>query len=126
VIARMWRGWTRSWDADACAEHLRQTAIPQCRQAPGNHAAYILRRGDGDRTEFAVLTLWRSLDAIRSFAGEDIEQSVPSPEDAIFRTGIQPTITHYEVIERDVEGGVTDPVRNEGSVSIRPWLRDNP
>jgi heme-degrading monooxygenase HmoA len=100
VIARMWRGWTRSWDADAYAEHLRQTAVPQCRQAPGNKAAYILRRGDGDCTEFAVLTLWQSLDAIRAFAGEDIEQSVPSPQDEIFLTGTQPAITHYELIEQ--------------------------
>lgn len=96
----MWRGWTRSWDADAYASHLRQTAIPQCRQAPGNTAAYILRRGDGDRTEFTFLTLWQSLDAVRAFAGEDIEQSVPSPEDEIFLTGIRPAITHYEVVEQ--------------------------
>jgi heme-degrading monooxygenase HmoA len=96
----MWRGWTRSWDADAYAEHLRQTAIPQCRQAPGNKAAYILRRGDGDCTEFAVLTLWQSLDAVRAFAGEDIEQPVPSPEDEIFLIRVRPAITHYEVIEQ--------------------------
>ena len=100
MIARIWRGWTRSWDADAYAEHLRQTAISQCRQAPGNKGAYILRRGDGDCTEFAVLTLWQSLNAIRAFAGEDIEQSVPSPEDEIFLTRAQPAITHYEVIEQ--------------------------
>jgi heme-degrading monooxygenase HmoA len=100
LIARIWRGWTRSWDADIYAEHLRQTAALQYRQAPGNKAAYILRRGDGDRTEFMVLTLWRSLDAVRSFAGEDMEQPVPSPEDEIFLIRIQPAITHYEVIEQ--------------------------
>ena len=100
MIARIWSGWTRSWDADTYAEHLQQTAIPRCRQAPGNKAAYLLRRGDGDRTEFAVLTLWQSLDAIRAFAGDDIEQSVPSPEDEIFLTSTQPATTHYEVIEQ--------------------------
>jgi heme-degrading monooxygenase HmoA len=100
LIARIWHGWTRSWDADTYAEHLRRTALPQCREAPGNEAAYILRRGDGDHTEFAVITFWQSLDAIRAFAGEDIEQSVVSPADEIFLTGVQPSITHYEVIEQ--------------------------
>lgn len=99
MIARLWRGWTRSWDADTYAGHLRQIVIPRCRRAPGNVAACILRRGDGDSTEFAVLTLWQSLDAIRAFAGDDMEQPVPSPEDDIFLTGTQPAITHYEVIE---------------------------
>ena len=73
---------------------------PSAGKPPGNIAAYILRRGDGDSTEFAVLILWQSLDAIRAFAGEDIEQSVPSPDDEIFLTGTQPAITHYEVIEQ--------------------------
>jgi heme-degrading monooxygenase HmoA len=99
MIARIWRGWIRSWDADAYAEHLRHTAIPHHRQAPGNKAAYILRRGDGDYTEFAILTLWESVGAVRAFAGEDIEQPVPSPGDQTFLTGPQPAITHYEVIE---------------------------
>jgi heme-degrading monooxygenase HmoA len=99
VIARIWRGWTRSWDADAYADLLRQKAMPQCRSAPGNLAAYLLRRGDGDRTEFAVLTLWESLDAVRGFAGEDIEQPVPSAADETFLTGPPPAITHYTAIE---------------------------
>jgi heme-degrading monooxygenase HmoA len=99
VIARIWRGWTRSWDADAYAEHLRQTAIPQGREAPGNLGVYLLRRGDGDRTEFAVITLWQSLDAIRAVAGEDIEQPVSSPHDDAFLTGPPAAISHYQVIE---------------------------
>jgi heme-degrading monooxygenase HmoA len=100
MIARMWRGWTRSWDADAYAERLQHTAIPLCQSAPGNVAAYLLRRGDGDRTEFAVLSLWQSLDAVRAFAGEDLEQSVPAAADEAFLIGPPPVITHYEAIER--------------------------
>ncbi len=95
MIARIWRGWTRSWDADPYAEHLRRAALPRCREAPGNEAAYLLRHGDGDRTEFAVLTLWRSLDAIRAFVGEDLEQPFRSAEDEFLLPGIQPSVTHY-------------------------------
>ncbi len=100
MIARIWRGWTRSWDADAYAAHLQRTALPQCRSAPGNLAAYLLRRGDGDRTEFAVVTFWQSLDAVRAFAGEDLERTAPSPPDETFLTGPPPAITHYGAIEQ--------------------------
>jgi heme-degrading monooxygenase HmoA len=99
LIARIWRGWTRSWDADAYAEHLRRAVLPRCREAPGNEAAYLLRRGDGDRTEFTVLTLWRSLDAIRAFAGDDLEQPLSCSGDEFFPSGVRPSVTHYEVVE---------------------------
>ena len=49
MIARVWRGWTRSWDADAYARYLMATTIPQCRAAPGNRAACLagaLDRGE--------------------------------------------------------------------------------
>jgi heme-degrading monooxygenase HmoA len=36
----------------------------------------MLRRDDGDRTEFITLSLWDSVDAIRAFAGHDIDAAV--------------------------------------------------
>jgi heme-degrading monooxygenase HmoA len=33
----------------------------------------MLRRDDGERTEFITLSLWDSENAIRAFAGDDIE-----------------------------------------------------
>ena len=99
MIARMWRGWTRSWDADAYARYLVATTIPQCRAAPGNRGAYLLRRGDGDRTEFVTITLWDSLAAMRACTGEDGEQPPLPPDDARFLTG-GPVVVHYETIDR--------------------------
>jgi heme-degrading monooxygenase HmoA len=99
MIARMWRGWTRSWDADADAARLLRTVVRQCRDSPGNRAAYLLRRGDGDRTELAVLSLWESLDAIRAVAGEDLEQPVPGSGDDRFLVHADPAVTHYEVVQ---------------------------
>jgi hypothetical protein len=42
----------------------------------------MLRRDQGDRTEFITLSLWANVDAIRAFAGDDIEAAVLYPEDA--------------------------------------------
>ena len=100
MIARIWRGWTRSWDADAYARYLMATTIPQCRAAQGNRAAYLLRRGDGDRMEFVTITLWDSLAAMRAFTGENGEQPPLSADDARFLIGGGPAVVLYETIDR--------------------------
>src|SRR6516162_1265705 len=98
MIARIWRGWTRSWDADAYARHLAATTIPQCRAAQGNRAAYLLRRGDGDRTEFVTITLWDSLAAMRAFTGENGEQPPLPADDARFLIDGAADVVVYESI----------------------------
>ena len=99
VIARTWRGWTRADEADAYVEYLQRTGIPEYRATEGNRAAYILRRNVGERTEFVTLTLWESLDAVRGFAGDDVERAVFYPEDDRFLVDRETTVAHFEVIE---------------------------
>jgi heme-degrading monooxygenase HmoA len=72
VIARTWRGWTRREDADAYLDYVERTGGRASRATPGNLGFYILRRDEGDRTEFVTMSLWESLDAIRAFAGDDL------------------------------------------------------
>jgi heme-degrading monooxygenase HmoA len=99
VIARTWRGWTRADDADAYVEYLQRTGIPEYRATEGNRAAYILRRDIGERTEFVTFTLWESLDAVRGFAGDDVERAVFYPEDDRFLVDRETAVAHFEVIE---------------------------
>jgi heme-degrading monooxygenase HmoA len=106
MIARTWRGWTRREDADAYVEYLQQTGIQEYRATPGNRAAYILRRSDGDRTEFVTLTFWDSMDAVRAFAGQEVERAVFYPEDDRFLVERETFASHYEVTEGlDPESG---------------------
>jgi len=98
MIARIWRGWTRSWDADAYARYLVATAIPRCRAAAGNRGAFLLRRGECDRTEFVTITLWDSLGAMRAFTGENGEPPPPA-DDARFLVGGAPAVVLYETID---------------------------
>lgn len=103
MIARTWRGWTRPRDADAYVEYLQRTGIAAYRATPGNRVAYILRRDQGDRTEFVTLSFWDSMDAVRAFAGGDPERAVFYPEDDRFLVDRETTVAHYEVI--DAAGG---------------------
>lgn len=99
MIARTWRGWTASKDEDAYVDYLNETGIREYRSTPGNRAAYILKRRTGERTEFVTLTFWESLDAIRGFAGDDIERAVFYPEDDRYLVDRETGVSHYEVIE---------------------------
>ena len=76
---------------------MLETSIQEYKATSGNLGAYILTRTDGDRAEFITLSFWESLDAIRGFAGEDIEVAVFYPEDDRFLVDRERTANHYEV-----------------------------
>ena len=61
----------RAEDADAYVEYLEETGLSAYRATPGNQGVYGLRRIDGDRCEFLLVTLWDDMDAVRAFAGDD-------------------------------------------------------
>jgi heme-degrading monooxygenase HmoA len=97
VIARLWHGTTPTAKADAYLEFLRRRALPDYRSTPGNLAAYILRRTEGDITHFSTLTHWDSLRSIEAFAGSDIARAKYYPEDQDFLLEFEPTVQHSEI-----------------------------
>jgi len=99
MIARTWRGWTRAEDADEYVRYLLRTGIEEYRGTPGNRGAYILRRRDGDRTEFVTLSFWDSMEAVRAFAGDEVERAVFYAEDDRFLVDRETTASHFEVVE---------------------------
>jgi heme-degrading monooxygenase HmoA len=103
VIARIWHGVTPAGKADDYVDYLNRTGVPDYRATEGNRGVYVLRRIEGDRAHFLTLSLWESLDAIRGFAGEDVERARYYPEDADFLLEFEPTVTHYEVVARTEE-----------------------
>jgi heme-degrading monooxygenase HmoA len=97
MVARVWRGAVRTLDADAYEQYMRGTGIAGYEATPGNRGAWMLRRELGELTEFVMFTLWDSLDAIRAFAGEDVERAVFYPEDERFLVERDLTVKHYDV-----------------------------
>jgi heme-degrading monooxygenase HmoA len=98
MIARTWRGATREQDAAAYLRYLGETGLREYRATPGNLGVFALRRIHDGRAEFLLLTLWESADAIRGFAGEDIERAVFYPEDDRFLIDREDRVCHYEVL----------------------------
>jgi heme-degrading monooxygenase HmoA len=97
MIVRMWHGRVPTTRARAYREFLIQRAIPDYRSVPGNLSVRILERSEPDATHFMTLTTWESLDAIRAFAGDDLERAKYYPEDASFLLEFEPRVVHYEV-----------------------------
>jgi heme-degrading monooxygenase HmoA len=98
VIARLWHGRVPAAKAAAYREFLDRRAIPDYRSVPGTVSVRILERAEGDVVHFVTLTFWDSMDAIRAFAGDDVERAKYYPEDKDFLLEFEPTVTHYEVV----------------------------
>lgn len=97
MIARMWHGTTPTAKADAYLAFLRARALPDYRGTPGNLAAHVLRRAEGDITHFTTLTFWESLPAIEAFAGADVSRANYYPEDSGYLLEFEPTVQHWDV-----------------------------
>lgn len=95
MITRIRHGVPQRPKADDYLRLLRARAIPAYQAVPGNQAALVLRRDEGDKTHFLTLSLWSSLDAIRGLAGDDVERAVYFPEDAEYLLEFEPTVAHY-------------------------------
>ena len=98
MIARTWAGATRASDADAYLDYLHATGLAEYRATPGNRGVLALRRIAGDRAEFLLLTLWESEEAIRRFAGDDIERAVFYPEDDRYLIARDEKVRHYQMV----------------------------
>lgn len=98
MIARIWHGMTLAAKADDYLEVLKKTGVLDYQATEGNRGVHILRRIEGDRAHFLLITQWDSVDAIKKFAGEDFEKAKYYPEDAAFLLEFEPHVTHYEVL----------------------------
>jgi heme-degrading monooxygenase HmoA len=99
MIARIWRGWVRTEDRAAYVEYIERTGMAEYRSTPGNEGAWMLARDlDDGRTEIVTLSFWASRDAIRGFAGDDIERAVYYPEDDRYLVDHEPMVSHFEVV----------------------------
>jgi heme-degrading monooxygenase HmoA len=94
----MWHGRVPTEKAEAYREFVNRRAIPDYQSVPGNISVYILERKEGEITHFITMTFWKDLNAIKGFAGEDVERAKYYPEDKNFLLEFEPTVVHYEIV----------------------------
>jgi heme-degrading monooxygenase HmoA len=99
MIIRDWRGRANPTDAARYPEHFRKTVLPQLKRTNGFVGAHLARRELGDKIEFVVLTHWVSIDAVRAFAGADVDKAVVEPAARAALADYDLHVRHYQVLE---------------------------
>ncbi len=98
MIARHWKGWTTIANAHLYEEYWTQHLLPELNLIAGFRGAHVLRRNvDDSEVEFITITMWESMDAIKSFAGEDYNVAVISPTAKKVLSRYETIAYHYDV-----------------------------
>jgi heme-degrading monooxygenase HmoA len=99
MVIREWRGRAIPADAAGYPEHFRKTVLPQLKRTSGFVGAHLARHELGDKIEFVVLTRWVSIEAVRAFAGADVNKAVLEPEARAALADYDLDVRHYEVLQ---------------------------
>lgn len=99
MISRIWHGWTTPENAEAYESLLKNeifTGISK-REIVGYKGIHLLRRNLGKEIEFITIMWFDSIDAVRSFAGENYEVAVVPPKARVLLSRFDEKSQHYEV-----------------------------
>lgn len=97
MIERVWRGWIAPERAEEYQLFLRDEFLPAAHSIAGYRGARVMRRRVGDEIEFMTITRFDSVEAIRDFAGEELERAhVAAPARALLGRW-EETVAHYEI-----------------------------
>jgi heme-degrading monooxygenase HmoA len=99
MVIREWRARALPSRAADYPVHFQASVLPKLTQTPGFLSAHLSQRHLGGRTEFLVLTIWQSMDAVRGYAGYDVDRAVLFPEITAVLSEYDRSVQHYEVLK---------------------------
>ncbi len=67
---------TEASKAEGYLAYVMETGVKDYRAVVGNQGVQVLHRTFEGKTEFLILSFWKSSEAIRAFAGDDLERAV--------------------------------------------------
>ena len=102
-ILRMWSARSTVDKSGEYVQHATKKVFPTLRAIEGHRGAYLLRRAVDGATEFVVLTVWESMEAVRRFAGKEPDMAVVEPEARAALTSFDDFVTHFEIVDRTGE-----------------------
>ena len=124
MIARRWRGWAEGQtNADAYEAHFESVVRPQLEHTEGFLGATLERVEDADaRTEIVVVTRWASMDAIRAFAGDDVDAAVVEPDARAVLGDFDTRVRHIELRDDDLHGHLEHIDIGGEAAAHEPWF----
>jgi heme-degrading monooxygenase HmoA len=99
MISRIWHGWTTPANADAYEALLKSEIFVgiQDREIAGYRGIHLLRRDLSDEVEFVTIMWFDSIEAVRTFAGDDYEVAVVPPKARALLSRFDARSQHYQV-----------------------------
>jgi antibiotic biosynthesis monooxygenase (ABM) superfamily enzyme len=99
MMSRIWHGWSTPANADAYEALLKSEIFLgiQNRQIAGYRGIQLFRRSLNDEVEFVTVMWFDTLDAVRTFAGEDYEAAIVPPKARALLLRFDACSQHYEV-----------------------------
>jgi hypothetical protein len=102
VIVRTWTARATEAGAEDYRNYFSTTLLPELRALPGFHGALLLSRPIGDLVELTAHTMWESLAAIESFAGDDLTAAKVEPEAQAMLRESDTRVVHRTALLADV------------------------
>ena len=99
MIVRTWRRRASLSKPDDYVRHFRTNVVVELKSVDGFLGATLVRQVRPDDIEFLVITRWRSMDAIRGFAGDAVGRAVVEPGAIAALADYDEFVEHYEVVE---------------------------
>ncbi len=112
MIVRVWTAQTTAGQLPAYLEHLRGRVLPELKALEGYRGVTVLDRPLTDGIEVVVMTYWESMDAVRRFAGADVERAVVGKDAAAMLTRFDERVRHYVVALSDSVSPETDTLKS--------------
>jgi mannose-6-phosphate isomerase-like protein (cupin superfamily) len=105
VIARRWTALAEgSEQADVYVAHFEGTVRPHLESTRGFLGATVERVAADGGIEIVVVTRWESMDAIKGFAGEDIDLAAVEPEARAVLSRFDDRVRHIELADGQAFG----------------------
>jgi mannose-6-phosphate isomerase-like protein (cupin superfamily) len=126
VIARRWRGWADGpANADSYVAHFEGSVRPRLEATDGFLDATLERvESDGGPIEIVVVTRWASMDAIRSFAGDDLDVAVVESEARAALDDFDTRVHHIELRDGDAFGHLELIDVAAEAAAHEPWFNE--
>lgn len=96
-ILRVWQGKTDTYKADQYEKLLREVHFPSiaARKIPGFQRIDLYRRAIPDGAEFTTLMWFDHMDAVKDYAGPDIERAAISEQARQYLSAPETIVRHF-------------------------------
>lgn len=101
VVAREWKGRVAPARAEEYHRYLLG-GVAKLRSTRGSLGVQVMRRDEAGAVEYTVISYWESREAIKAYAGQDIEKPHHLPKDRELLLELPTRVLHYDVTHADM------------------------